>query len=129
MCVLIVLYCRSPTSSTFPSHQVYIEQLRVSTTNLFVCMHTTSQLPLDLSAIKRRLGFPLIQFESPIILEGFQTSHMLGTPVLYADTIGKHYKHVLERQAIKILGSVDFLGNPVGLISDVASGRRIKYLF
>ena len=85
-------------------------------------MHTTSQLPLDLSAIKKRLGFPLIQFQSPIVLEGFQASHMLGTPVLFIDTIGKHYKYVLERQAIKILGSFDFLGNPVGLISDVASG-------
>ena len=29
---------------------------------------------------------------------------------------------VLERQAVKILGSTDFLGNPVGLLSDVASG-------
>lgn len=29
---------------------------------------------------------------------------------------------VLERQAVKILGSIDFLGNPVGLLSDVASG-------
>ena len=28
----------------------------------------------------------------------------------------------MKAQAIKILGSVDFLGNPVGLVSDVASG-------
>ena len=28
----------------------------------------------------------------------------------------------IRGQAIKILGSVDFLGNPVGLVSDVASG-------
>ena len=48
---------------------------------------------------------------------------MLGTVVLFVDSIGKHYKRVIEGQAIKILGSVDFLGNPVGLISDVASGK------
>ena len=110
-------------TSSFPSHQVYVEQLKVGTTNLLVCMHTTSQLPPDLAMIKRRLGFPLIQFESPIVLEGFQTTHMLGTPLLFVDTVGKHYRYVLERQAIKILGSFDFLGNPVGLISDVASGK------
>ena len=28
----------------------------------------------------------------------------------------------VRSQAIKILGSVDFLGNPVGLMTDVASG-------
>ena len=63
-------------------------------TVLLVSMHTTSQLPEDLLSIKRHFGFPLIQFESPIILEGFQKTHMLGTPVLFVDTIGKHYKKV-----------------------------------
>ena len=29
---------------------------------------------------------------------------------------------VVKSQSIKILGSVDFLGNPVGLLTDVASG-------
>lgn len=28
----------------------------------------------------------------------------------------------MKSQSIKILGSVDFLGNPVGLLTDVASG-------
>lgn len=32
------------------------------------------------------------------------------------------WPQVVKGQAIKILGSVDFLGNPVGLLSDVASG-------
>ncbi len=29
---------------------------------------------------------------------------------------------VVKSQSIKILGSIDFLGNPVGLLTDVASG-------
>ena len=29
---------------------------------------------------------------------------------------------MIKAQAINILGSVDFLGNPMGLVSDVASG-------
>ena len=86
-------------------------------------MHTTSRLPDELYTIKKHLGFPLVQFESPITLRGFHATHMLGTLVLFVDSIGKHYKRVIEGQAIKILGSVDFLGNPVGLISDVASGK------
>uniref|UniRef100_A0A1X7VPU8 Uncharacterized protein n=1 Tax=Amphimedon queenslandica TaxID=400682 RepID=A0A1X7VPU8_AMPQE len=110
------------SSSVLPSRQIYIEQLRISTSELLVSMHTTSQLPEDLAAIKKSLGFPLVQFESPIILEGFNKSHMLGRPVVFVDSITKHYKKVMKGQAVMILGSVDFLGNPVGLISDVASG-------
>ena len=33
-----------------------------------------------------------------------------------------HTFQVIEGQAIMILGSVDFLGNPTGFFSDVASG-------
>jgi vacuolar protein sorting-associated protein 13D len=109
-------------NDAIPSHQLYIEQLHIHTTELLVNMHTSSQLPSDLMAIKKRLGFPLIQFESPIHFEGFHKFHMLGTPVLYMDAITKHYKKVIQGQAVRILGSVDFLGNPTGLLSDVASG-------
>ena len=91
-------YCNSfpqrSGPSSFPSRQFYTEQLRVSTTELLVSMHTTSQLPQDLQQIKKRLGFPLVQFESPIILQGFHKSHMLGTPHIFMDAIAKHYKKV-----------------------------------
>ena len=33
-----------------------------------------------------------------------------------------HYTGELKSQAAKILGSVDFLGNPLGLFNDVAEG-------
>ena len=33
-----------------------------------------------------------------------------------------HYVDTFKRQAFKILGSVDFLGNPLGLIHDVTDG-------
>ena len=32
------------------------------------------------------------------------------------------FMQVIARQAVKIVGSVDFLGNPVGLFNDVRSG-------
>ena len=33
-----------------------------------------------------------------------------------------HYTEELKSQAAKILGSVDFLGNPLGLFNDVTEG-------
>jgi vacuolar protein sorting-associated protein 13D len=85
-------------------------------------MNTTSQLPEDLLLIKKQLELTLVKFESPIFLAGFYQAHLLDNPVGILDVVVKHYKRAIRGQAIKILGSVDFLGNPVGLVSDVASG-------
>ena len=57
-------------------------------------MHTTSQLPEDLLKIKKRLGLPLVKFESPIFLSGFHHYHILDSPSGFADALGKHYKGV-----------------------------------
>jgi vacuolar protein sorting-associated protein 13D len=107
------------------SRQLYIETLSISETELRVSMYTTSQLPEDLLKIKKRLGLPLVKFESPIFLSGFHHYHILDSPSGFADALGKHYKGAVRNQALKILGSVDFLGNPVGLVSDVASGVAV----
>ena len=61
---------------------------------LQVSMYTTSQLPEDLLKIKKRLGLPLVKFESPIFLSGFHHYHILDSPSGFADALGKHYKGV-----------------------------------
>ena len=38
------------------------------------------------------------------------------------ETMAIIHLQAVQSQAIKILGSIDFLGNPVGLLTDVASG-------
>ena len=47
---------------------------------------------------------------------------MFETTDFLLESIRLHYTKELKRQAAKILGSVDFLGNPLGLFSDVAEG-------
>ena len=76
------------------SRQLYIEQLALSDTELHVSVHTASQLPDDLQLLKKQLGIRLVQFQSPIFLDGIVRSHMLGTPGLFVDVLGKHYKRV-----------------------------------
>lgn len=78
----------------------------MSTSELLVSMHTTSQLPEDLAVIKKTLGFPLVQFESPIVLEGFNKSHMLGTPVVFVDSISKHYKKVIKLYRFHLMNNI-----------------------
>src|SRR5699024_9575585 len=38
------------------------------------------------------------------------------------DSIKQHYRSELRGQAVKILGTVDFLGNPAGFINNLAEG-------
>ena len=57
-------------------------------------MHTTSQLPEDLQAIKKQLNLPLVKFESPIFLSGYFQTHILNSPASFADSLAKHYKRV-----------------------------------
>ena len=63
-------------------------------------MYTTSQLPEDLLKIKKRLGLPLVKFESPIFLSEFHHSHILDSPSGFADALGKHYKGVSQNDDV-----------------------------
>ncbi len=74
--------------------QLYCEALSIATTELRISVSTTSQLPEDLKTIKYHLGFPLIKFQSPVKLKGYERSHVLGEVTVYTDSLIKHYKKV-----------------------------------
>ena len=110
------------SSRTGERKQLYFEEFHISDIELRVSMLTASQLPEDLKRIKRHLGIPLVMFESPILLDGLEQYHTLGSVGTFTSSIAKHYERNIKSQAFLILGSMDFLGNPLGLVSDVASG-------
>ncbi|XP_068395015.1 intermembrane lipid transfer protein VPS13D isoform X6 [Eschrichtius robustus] len=81
-------------------------------------------------ALKSTLGFPLIRFEDAVInLDPFTRVHPYETKEFIINDILKHFQEELLSQAARILGSVDFLGNPMGLLNDVSEGVTglIKY--
>ncbi|XP_024605692.1 vacuolar protein sorting-associated protein 13D isoform X4 [Neophocaena asiaeorientalis asiaeorientalis] len=84
----------------------------------------------DVQALKSTLGFPLIRFEDAVInLDPFTRVHPYETKEFIINDILKHFQEELLSQAARILGSVDFLGNPMGLLNDVSEGVTglIKY--
>uniref|UniRef100_A0A0P6FFD1 Vacuolar protein sorting-associated protein 13D n=1 Tax=Daphnia magna TaxID=35525 RepID=A0A0P6FFD1_9CRUS len=96
--------------------KLVLEQVRLS-------VYTSSKLPPELKAIKRKLGLTLIKFEDANIeLHPFIRSHPFETAQLIIDSVVKHYKDELKSQAARILGSTDFLGNPLGFVNDVSEG-------
>ncbi|CAG9783496.1 unnamed protein product [Diatraea saccharalis] len=92
-------------------------------------MTTASKLEGELSALKRRLGLTLIKFEDAAVeLEPFVRAHVFETAPQLAEQLLRHFKDELKWQAAKILGSVDFLGNPLGFVADVSEGVRGAFL-
>ncbi|CAH1798376.1 unnamed protein product [Owenia fusiformis] len=101
----------------------YFGSLKINTHQISLSMLTTSKLSPDLLAIKRALRIPLIKFEdAKVELDPFMKQHPFETSAFLLDAIAIHYTEELKSQAAKILGSVDFLGNPLGLFNDVAEG-------
>ncbi|NXQ50981.1 VP13D protein, partial [Catharus fuscescens] len=108
----------------------YFENLKISVPQIKLSVFTSKKLPLDLKALKSTLGFPLIRFEDAVInLDPFTRVHPYETQEFIINDILKHFQEELLSQAARILGSVDFLGNPMGLLNDVSEGVSglIKY--
>ncbi|XP_053397930.1 intermembrane lipid transfer protein VPS13D-like [Mercenaria mercenaria] len=102
----------------------YFGTLRVNQTCITLSMLKASGgLPPDLASLKKTMGIPLINFEdADVDIARFNESHTFESKEFFMNELKKHYKDELTGQAIKILGSVDFLGNPLGLVNDVAEG-------
>ncbi len=94
-------------------------KLQIDKINLTLSVYKTSKLSPDLLKIKSGLGIPLIQFENArIYLKPFILMNEHDTAATMLNLIKKHYTQEFRSNAISILGSVDFLGNPLGFVVD-----------
>ncbi|XP_035798448.2 intermembrane lipid transfer protein VPS13D isoform X2 [Amphiprion ocellaris] len=119
-----------PTEDATPPKRYYFENLKISLPQVKLSVFTSHKLPPDLKALKGTLGFPLVRFEDAVInMYPFTRVHPYETQEIIINDILKHFREELISQAAQILGSVDFLGNPMGLLNDVTEGvsELIKY--
>uniref|UniRef100_A0A3Q2P4M1 Vacuolar protein sorting 13 homolog D n=1 Tax=Fundulus heteroclitus TaxID=8078 RepID=A0A3Q2P4M1_FUNHE len=119
-----------PSEDTGPRKRYYFENLKISLPQIKLSVLPSHKLPPDLKALKGTLGFPLIRFEDAVInMYPFTRVHPYETQEIIINDILKHFREELMSQAAQILGSVDFLGNPMGLLNDVTEGvsELIKY--
>ncbi|XP_058797313.1 intermembrane lipid transfer protein Vps13D isoform X2 [Phymastichus coffea] len=101
----------------------YFGALKLVPSQVELSVLTTTKLPPYLQAMKRKLGLTLIRFEDATIeLEPFIRKHPFESSQFLIHSIIKHYKDELKWQAAVILGSVDFLGSPLGFVNDVSEG-------
>ncbi|XP_053498784.1 intermembrane lipid transfer protein VPS13D isoform X2 [Ictalurus furcatus] len=119
-----------PSEEAGPQKRYYFENLKISLPQVKLSVFTSHKLPPDLKTLKRTLGIPLIRFEDAVInMYPFTRVHPYETQEIIINDILKHFREELISQAAQILGSVDFLGNPMGLLNDVTEGMSelIKY--
>jgi vacuolar protein sorting-associated protein 13A/C len=62
--------------------------------------------------------------EAPIVLNALIMEHPIFTIPVLNDLIYKHYTQEITGQVHRIIGSADFLGNPVGLFNAIGSGVK-----
>ncbi|XP_071393480.1 intermembrane lipid transfer protein VPS13D [Centroberyx affinis] len=119
-----------PSEDAGAPKRYYFENLKISLPQVKLSVFTSHKLPPDLKALKGTLGIPLIRFEDAVInMYPFTRVHPYETQEIILNDILKHFREELISQAAQILGSVDFLGNPMGLLNDVTEGMSelIKY--
>ena len=113
------------TEQTGAWRSIYFESLRLNSMKLTVGYEKSSmRLSADLETLKRELGIGLYpQFEGAVIeLETFALDRPFADLGTIVDLIIEHHKQEILRQAYMVLGSVDFLGNPIGVLNHVGLG-------
>ncbi|XP_042225636.1 vacuolar protein sorting-associated protein 13D-like isoform X3 [Homarus americanus] len=101
----------------------YFTNLELQLSQVRLSVLTSKKLSPELMNIKRKMGLTLVRFENASVnLEPFIRCHPFETSHFLFDCITKHYREELKSQAMKILGSTDFLGNPFGFFADVSEG-------
>ena len=143
-------FCSQATFSNFYKSQIHtlmrnaqaikysFNRFQINGISVSLSVFKSSKLSHDLQKIKSALGIPLIQFENAhieckpfIVLNEYETlATLLGL-------MSRHYSQELRAHAIHILGSWDFLGNPLGLMVDfkesltnvISNGQVADFVF
>lgn len=101
----------------------YFGNLQIVPSKIRLSVITASKLTPQLSEMKKRLGLTLIKFEdATIAFEKFRDKHHFETLEVYLRKIKAHYRKEMTWQAIRILFSIDFLGNPTAFLGDLNEG-------
>eukprot|EP00794_Sanderia_malayensis_P015340 gene15340-16917_t len=105
--------------------KMYFERLVLGESEAKLSLLTVGRLTPDLQKIKKSLHVPIISLEDAIIeLSNFRREHLFETTSVIFQQLQRHYSDVIRSQAASVLGSLDILGNPMGLLHDVSTGME-----
>ncbi|KIM32678.1 hypothetical protein M408DRAFT_326439 [Serendipita vermifera MAFF 305830] len=119
-----------PTSSASSGQEVYFEGLLLQPLRFIVSFvraerttQSTSTSRNPLATVLHALTMTLGNINgAPLEFSALILSDVRMSQSMLIDRIFRHYRQGVIQQLYKILGSIDFIGNPVGLFSNVSSG-------
>lgn len=101
----------------------YFEEISIVLDEIQASLYKQSELPTEIKQFKEKLPFPLIQFEDARIrIENYYSRYTFKELSSYRHDYKLFLMHCGKSQAYKLLGSFDFLGNPLGLAHDIKEG-------
>jgi hypothetical protein len=106
---------------------IYVREFKLSVFELTVSFRTRAQKAknqlLVFGTIFKSLGVAVLNIdEANIKIRGVRFEHVFETMDSLTNKLVQHYKDNGIKQGLKILGSIDILGNPVNLLSNIGTG-------
>ena len=84
---------------------------------------TNSETFFFFNTIANALGTAITNIDdAPITLVGFRLENIFDTTNGIAQQLSEHYRHGLIKQLLKLIGSIEIIGNPVGLFTRISTG-------
>jgi len=115
-----------------PEHRLHFECIKISPIHITVSLSTsglTYRETFNMSENPRGVNDLLLyallfaEFEGvKVLLSGYELNHAFIDRTTLQSVMGKHYKKALLREAVKILGSANVLGDPLGLVQHLGTG-------
>lgn len=111
-------------------NRTYLELLVINPLKVNLTFHVsriglTDKHETPLMELTRNLGFTIGSFEkAPIRLNALTLRHAYGSMTDIQQPLQKHYMQQGIREAYKVLGSLDFVGNPIHLFRDIGTGVK-----
>lgn len=114
---------RAHAAASANARRFYFNTLKLRLDQVKLSVLTLSHRPPELDSIKKKAGWSLMRFEDVVVeLDSFVKSHPFESLEFLVNNVIEHYRGEFQSHAAKILGAVDFLGDPVGLFNDVCTG-------
>ncbi|UPR03907.1 vacuolar protein sorting-associated protein [Chloropicon primus] len=115
-----------------PGYRLHFECIKISPIHITVSLSTaglTSGETFTLSENPKGVNAQLLyaltfaEFEGvKVLLSGFELNHAFIDKGTLQWLLGKHYIKALLKEAVKILGSANVLGDPLGLVQHLGTG-------
>ncbi|XP_066924160.1 intermembrane lipid transfer protein VPS13D-like isoform X2 [Clytia hemisphaerica] len=105
--------------------KIFFEDVKVNQGDLNISLVVTGKIDGELATIKKNLGLYLASFDAAVIVfESYIRNNMFETFPSLQTHIKEYYIQTFKNQITSILGSLDILGNPMGLFQDFSSGME-----